>query len=251
MVFDILDFLVSMLEVVPALFYRKSRPANLSGEKKYGSRSSYTPNRKSTMALPFQNPALQKFVAQIGSEFVIAQVLITRQGAGYELRHVEDREAAPASLRSITPADARALAQFTASGEFRPLKSAPTLQRGWRIIALNDIELEIALSRLYPGAIADWHAAQSPSPPVTHYRDYVDRQTGMYRITTMLTDAQAADVARTVCDAKNCLKRRLWIVPGLAPDAAEIKSIIPCLEPCAVLMESARKAFRESQESIS
>ncbi|HZV33706.1 MAG TPA: DR2241 family protein [Verrucomicrobiae bacterium] len=194
------------------------------------------------------NPALQHFVAQIGNELVIAQVLIARQGAGYELRHIEDRELAANSLRSVKPEDARALAQFTASGKFRPLKSAPTLQRGWRIAAAKDNELETALARLYPGAIADWHAAQSASPPVTHYRDYVNRQSGMYRITAMLTDAQAAEVARTVCDAKNCLKRRLWTVGGLAPDVAENKSIIPCLEPCAVLMEAARKAFRDAQE---
>jgi hypothetical protein len=195
-----------------------------------------------------QNPALKNFAAQIGDELVFAQVLIKRQGNGHELRHIEDRETAAISLRAIKPEDARTLAQYTANGEFRPLKSAPNLQRGWRIVAVNDTELEIALSRLYPGAVADWHAAQSPSSPVTHYREYTERQSGMYRITTMLTDAQVAQVVGEVCGVKHCLKRRSWSVPGLQPDAAQDKSIIPCLEPCAVLMESARKAVRADQK---
>jgi hypothetical protein len=37
-------------------------------------------------------------------------------------------------------------------------------------------------------------------------------------------------------------------VAGLAADGAEEKSLIPCLEPCAVLLEFARKAMRIEQE---
>jgi len=198
--------------------------------------------------MQMENPALKHFVAQMGHELTLAQVLIRRSGTGYELRHAEDASAMPESLRLVALAEARALAQFTAANEFRPLKSAPTLQRGWRITAQDDAELETALSRLYPGAVADWHAAQSANPPVTNYRDYAERQSGMYRITALLSDAQAADVIRAVCDAKLCLKRRLWTVTGLAPDAAPGKSLIPCLEPCAVLMESARRALRADQQ---
>ncbi len=194
-----------------------------------------------------ENPALKAFVAQIGAELVLAQVLIRRLGTGYELRHLEDA-AATEGLRQIGLEEVRALAQSTALGEFRPLKSAPTLQRGWRMVARNDGELELALSRLYPGAVADWFAAQSANPPVTHYREYANRQSGMYRITTMLGDATVAQVVGTVCDRSHCLKRRLWTVAGLAPDGSAEKSLIPCLEPCAVLMESARRALRAEQQ---
>src|ERR1700742_4796910 len=140
------------------------------------------------------NPALQEFVANIGGELLMAQVLIRRDGAGYELRHADDSIAAAESLRVIRLDEARALAQFTTTHEFRPLKSAPNLQCGWRIAAKDATELEIALSHLYPGAVADRYAARSANPPVTHYREYVTRQTGMYRITAMLTDEQAAQV---------------------------------------------------------
>jgi len=107
--------------------------------------------------------------------------------------------------------------------------------------------LETALQHFYPGAMADWFAAQQPSPPITNYREFTNRQTGMYRITQMLTDAQVTQVTRAGCHADFCLKRRLWTVPGLAADTPAEKSLIPCLEPCAVLLEFARKATRIEQ----
>jgi hypothetical protein len=195
------------------------------------------------------NPALKAFVAQLGDETLLAQVLIRRTTPGYELRHNADRDATAESLRVVRPDEARSLAQFTASGEFRPLKAAPTLLTGWRIQASSDGQLELALSGLYSGALADWHAAQTPNPPVTNYRSCVERQSGMYRITAKLSDAQATAVITRGCDAVNCLKRRLWTVAGLEPDAAGRKSIIPCLEPCAVLLELARKAARAGEEA--
>ena len=36
-------------------------------------------------------------------------------------------------------------------------------------------------------------------------------------------------------------------MPGLAPDESTAKSVIPCLEPCALLLEFARKAQRIEQ----
>ncbi len=194
------------------------------------------------------NPALTGFCAQLSPELVLAQVRVRRHAAGFELRHMSDRTAAPESLRTVVVAELRALANHTAAGEFRPIKAAPNLRAGWRCVVAGEAELEAALNQLYPGAVADWFAAQQPVPPVTHYRDFTARQSGMYRITTMLTDAQAGQVIRACCDARFCLKRRLWTVDGLTPDAADTKSLIPCLEPCAVLLEFARKAVRTEQE---
>lgn len=195
-----------------------------------------------------ENPALKEFVNHIGSDLVLAQVLIRRRGSGYELRHVEDRNAPEESLRLIAMDEARKLAQYTASGAFRPLKSAPSLQRNWRMSLSGDAELDAALSRLYPGAVADWHAARGTHPPVTNYREFTNRQSGMYRITTKLSNAEAAHVIKNVCGRNHCLKRRLWSLDGLAPDAASDKSIIPCLEPCMILLEAARKAVRTGQQ---
>jgi hypothetical protein len=128
------------------------------------------------------------------------------------------------------------------------LKSAPNLSTGWRTVATSDAGLQEAIDHLYPGAIADCFAAETQPSAVTHYREFTERQTGMYRITTMLNDEQAAQMIRACCDARFCLKLRLWTVAGLDPDTASTKSLIPCLEPCAILLEFARKAMRLEQE---
>jgi hypothetical protein len=69
----------------------------------------------------------------------------------------------------------------------------------------------------------------------------------MYRITTFLTDAEAFAMAGKCCSPTYCLKQRLWTVEGLPLDQLEGKSLIPCLEPCAILLEYARKVVRTSQ----
>lgn len=194
------------------------------------------------------NPAFARFIAEIGDELVLGQVVIRRADRGYELRHEVDRARPADELRLVPVTELRALAQNTAGGAFRPLKSAPNLQTGWRVSMGNDAELEAALSHLYPGAVADWLAAQEKSPPVTHFREFTERQTGMYRITALLDDVQVAQVTSACCHRQFCLKRRLWTVGALKLDAVEHKSIIPCLEPCAILLEFARKAMRLEQD---
>jgi hypothetical protein len=193
------------------------------------------------------NPAWQAFAAQLKKELVWAQVLIQRTDQGFELRHVTDRDTESAALRKLEVAEVEHLAQFTVTGAFRPLSTSPNLQAGWRLALRSEPELEQALNALYPGSIADWHAAQAPNPPVTHYREFTNRQTGMYRITQMLTDPQAALVVDAGCEAGVCLKQRLWTVTGLKADPQSVKSLIPCLEPCAVLLEFARTAMRLEQ----
>lgn len=197
-----------------------------------------------------KNPALEAIVAEIKPELIFAQVLIRRAATGFELLHVQDRGSTPDNLRLISGNEIRAVAQFTTTGAFRPLKSAPNLQTGWCFRASNETELEFALNTFYPNAVADWFVVRSGNPPITNYREFTNRQTGMYRITTMLTNEQAAPMIRACCHKSFCLKRRLWTVEGLSPDAVEEKSLIQCLEPCAILLEFARKAMRLEQEKL-
>ena len=194
------------------------------------------------------SPALSSFLARMREECVVAQAIIRRAGNGFELRHRDDAGLSSDALRLLRIEELRALVQTTETGAYRPLKSAPTLRRGWRAVAAHDDELETALNHLYPGALADGHAVAGANPPVTHYREFTARQTGMYRITAMLDDAQAAAVIKGCCDSKFCLKQRLWTVAGLDGDSVESTSVIPCLEPCAVFLEFARKAARIEQE---
>src|SRR4029077_4959280 len=64
----------------------------------------------------------------------IGQVLITARDEGsFELRHRHDADRA--DLERVDRADdARGLATSDDAGNFRPLKSAPTLRRGWSLV---------------------------------------------------------------------------------------------------------------------
>lgn len=194
------------------------------------------------------NPALTALLQELKDGLVFVQVLVAPQGTGFRLRHASDATSAWEDLKAVPVGGLRQLAQFTESGAFRPLKAAPTLKRGWRTEAASVAELELALQQLYPGALADWFAARQESVPVTHYRDFANRQTGMYRVTQILPDERAAQVVQASCRTEHCLKRRLWTVPGLEPDGSDAKSIVPCLEPCQVVLEFARKAMKIEQE---
>ncbi|MGI8965767.1 MAG: DR2241 family protein [Limisphaerales bacterium] len=196
-----------------------------------------------------ENPALQHFLSELKNELVFAQVLIRRHTAQFELRHLHDKNSPAEKLRLISLDKIRELAQHTSAGAFRPLKSAPNLSAGWRLLLTDDPSLELALNQLYPGALADWWAAKSVPPPVTKYRPFTNCQTGMYRITQRLDDDAATAMIRACCHKKFCLKQRLWTVGELAADRIAEKSLISCLEPCAILLEFARKTARLEQET--
>lgn len=195
-----------------------------------------------------ENPWLRDFLAGDWAEIIIGQILARRSGEGVELRHVDDAGADAGSLKNIRASEARALANFNAAGAFRPLKSSRDLKAGWILRAGTPSEVEEALQHFYPGALPDRFALRATPPPITGYREYVGRQTGMYRITTFLADADLERVIARVCSAL-CLKQRLWTSGEIPTDAIAAKSAIPCLEPCAILLEAARKEVRALQES--
>lgn len=190
------------------------------------------------------NPALEQLLENFSKELVFAQVVITRLQTGFELRHVDDRAAEANTLRRVAPRNLRDIARKNDAGEFRPLKSAPNLPSGWRAVPRDDAELDFGLNCLYPGAVADWFAAQGAVRPVTDYRPFTQRQTGMYRLTAKLSDIEAGQAIRACCAPQFCLKQRLWTVEGLETDSRGEKSLIACLEPCAVMLEFARTVAR-------
>ena len=134
------------------------------------------------------NPDIAAFVKSFDDEIVFGQVVIRRMGNGFELRHQADSSVPSENLIDLKGTELRAWTQTAERGAFRPLKSAPNLRPGWRAAAMDGEALGLLLHYVYPGAVADWFAAGLAQPPVTSYRGFTARQTGMYRITTMLSD---------------------------------------------------------------
>src|SRR6185369_12982801 len=91
---------------------------------------------------------------------IIAQVLVRRQASGWRITHATDRRVPESELKEIEVSALRDLAQFTDSGAFRPLKSAPNLRAGWTAAIHTIEELGAALNSLYPGFLADWSAVR-------------------------------------------------------------------------------------------
>lgn len=198
------------------------------------------------------HPPLELFVNELGKEKIIAQLLIRQIGQSalsYELLHKSDAHKTENELKVLKLEDAQFYLSFTDTSVFRPIKGAPDMRSGWRLVVQNHEELELALQAVYPGFVSDNYAVKKIDPiPVTSYTAFADRQTGMYRNARLLTDERAQQAVEACCGATRCLKRRYWSVTGLDADAAVgQKSEIPCLEPCAVMLEWGRKVVRMDQ----
>lgn len=203
--------------------------------------------------VPFSNPALKALLQQQqpNEPLVFVQLLMRRQPEGMELRHVADQHRSQGELIEKQGTELRDLAQTTETGAFRPLKTAPSLIRGWRAVCRSEGDLERALEDLYPGALADWYAGlnqdRETAGAVT-FQQFVGRQTGMYRVAQKLTDSQIAPLVRAGCHARFCLRHRRWTFGPLDTEQEIGKSEVPCWEPCAILLELARRTARLEQE---
>lgn len=195
---------------------------------------------------------------------VIGQIKISRTGQGFVLRHLEDANAETLEQFS-KPEDAREIARNDAAGEFRPIKTAPTLKRGWQLDLAGIDDLHLALEFFYPAAVGMAAALESNTLIPVPLRDLLGRQTGMYRFVNGITDDQAGEILGKCCDTgTKCLRRIVFPLddvqplggPALAKLGAEAGQVagqshsIPllCMEACNHIVSHARKVARENHE---
>ncbi len=205
------------------------------------------------MAASSLTEKLGRWVA--GGGRLIGQIAISSGGSGYTLHHVDDGGAAEGLEVFSTPADARAVIRFDAGGEYRPLKSAPDLRRGWKLELGDAGELREALEYFYPASLGTWFANELEPIGAVPLREVLGRQTGMYRSANNLSDSGAMDLVRDTCSsASGCLKRVGWPLTGGQPIASLPESELGrgqggdgempmlCVEACNWLVAKARKA---------
>lgn len=140
----------------------------------------------------------------------VGEIVIRPVAAGYELRHYLDAEEdALETLAQLE--DARRLSLYTAAGEFRPLKSAPNLRRGWRLALADARALRRALDALYPAMAGLWWNWQAGSVEAVPLRATLERQSGMYAVTRKATDDELQQTVGAFCQSETgCLKTILW-----------------------------------------
>lgn len=194
----------------------------------------------------FPSPAASALWARIQAESSLGfgPMVLNRQPDGIDIRHRLDAAVDAAGLRCLPASDLRALAQADALGRFRPNKASPGLVRGWFHRVTDAESLETALNDLLPGGLADWHALRTGSATPVRWQEFVDRQTGMYRNVSSLAEPEAELVARAGCHPDCCTRRRRWTVGDRPPEPEVGKSEVPCLEPCALVLELARRTAK-------
>lgn len=186
--------------------------------------------------------------------------IITHADGSFTLCHVADR--GKDGLEPHHEAEsARSIAQYDVNGAFRPLHTAPTLKRGWRLDLATLDEVRLALDFFYPAALGMAHALEERSrPDAVPLREVLGRQTGMYRFTNTITDEQAHSMVGRTCAHENCLRRILWPLTTAQPMANEAAAktrpnhqanAIPllCIEACTHIVSAARKIARENHEA--
>jgi sirohydrochlorin cobaltochelatase len=136
----------------------------------------------------------------------IGEILL---GGDFTLRHIADEGRVDLVVYE-SPRDARLIARYDSAGEYRPLKTAPNLIRGWLLQAGSLEGVEQALEFLYPGALGLWLASMKGTLRPTSLRTTLDRQTGMYRITQLIREDQALDLVGSRCCSSACLRTVLW-----------------------------------------
>ena len=195
--------------------------------------------------------------------FTMGQVRATPQADGtWTLHHIDDRADDP-SLKKHTQAIAgRDIALCDDAGEFRALKTAPTLRRGWLLQLPDARAQEQALDFIYPGTPGLWqHHAGGTLRPVP-LRETLSRQTGMYRFANNITDEQAQQMVACHCDsATKCLRQITWPLtssqPMALPETKQLKTTTPdsvpliCVEACTHIVSAARELARENHAQSS
>ena len=197
------------------------------------------------------------------------QVLIRKTGQkGFVLRHRDDQGFD--GLRPFqNPEDAIEISKFDDAGNYRPLKTAPNLGRGWQLAVADLSDLRRSLDYFYPGRLATLVAWKENRLKTTPLQRTLDRQSGMYRIAAKISDEQINGLVGDFCRSDGgCLRTILWkrnesgIIPStkLPPEkfepahdqaigarpATAAPAVIPllCQEACNLLVAAARKVVK-------
>jgi sirohydrochlorin cobaltochelatase len=206
--------------------------------------------------------------------FCFGQILIQRTSGGRILLCHRDDEGRDGLEVFGKAEDTVELARHDEAGNYRPLKTAPTLRHGWRLEIADVSELRRALDYFYPGRLAMLAAWKENRLTVTPLRRTLDRQSGMYRVAAGISDEQIDDLVGNFCRSNGgCLRTILWkrdgsgAVPSMklppekfdvacdqargprssAPAAGQVLPLL-CQEACNLLVAECRKVVKMTND---
>jgi sirohydrochlorin cobaltochelatase len=203
----------------------------------------------------------------------VGEIAIWPSEGGFALCHRDDKGREDLHVAGHAE-DAIEIGKLDDAGNYRPLKTAPNLRRGWRLELATLHETARALDYFYPGRLAVFSAWQRQQLETTALRETLDRQSGMYRVASKISDEQINDLVANFCRSDGgCLRTILWkrdvsgsvasarlpsekfdtsydqaLWPGSATPAttATAATVIPllCQEACNLLVAECRKVVK-------
>lgn len=177
---------------------------------------------------------------------LIGQIKITPTPKEFTLRHEADMGREDLEV-FYSPEDALGIARYDDSGVYRPLKTAPNLRRGWELRLDSLAALRLALDAIYPAALGNWRAVLQGEKIAQPLRETLNRQTGMYRITGLLTHHEASLIIDSLC-RPGCLRQILWPIESTesdpAPATPEGRIPLFCTNPCSHFLGKARESVK-------
>lgn len=175
-------------------------------------------------------------------------VIRPAEDGAFDLIHRDDLPRDPAGLRRISSLkDLREMIRLDRDGNFRPLRAAPNLPRGWLYHATDLSGLQLALDYIHPSALADWILRQQGQLAATSWTETAGRQTGRFRVVREIDDAALDDLVAHHCQP-GCLKRRLWPPAIQSIEAAPGEIPLLCPEACNFLVGKAREKLKGADE---
>jgi sirohydrochlorin cobaltochelatase len=216
------------------------------------------------VSAPAQERALGEWLAT-GLRCMGQLAIECRDDGTFALSHRDDASRDNLAIQQ-EPDAATKLARFDDAGNYRPLKTAPTLQHGWKLVLENLTALRTALDLFYPGRLAAMFAFEKNELRSTPFRETLERQSGMYRVAAQINDEQANELIGNFCRSDGgCLRTILWrrdgnqTVPTTnlplkkfdpSHDQTELGApVIPllCQEACNLLVAEARRVVQENR----
>jgi sirohydrochlorin cobaltochelatase len=157
-----------------------------------------------------QNSVERALEAALRDRCSLGQILIQKTAGIFVVCHRDDK--VRNDLQRFKNADdAIEIAKYDDAGNYRPLKTAPSLRHGWRLELETVGDLRRALDYFYPGRLAVFAAWKSDKLKTTPLRETLDRQSGMYRVAAKIADSQINDLVAGFCRSNGgCLRTILW-----------------------------------------
>jgi hypothetical protein len=188
---------------------------------------------------------LMEFMELVPSPWKIGEIVIrAAEDNSFHLLHRDDLESDPASLRGLSSLeDLRELIRLDRGDNFRPLRAAPNLRRGWLLHASDLRGLQLAFDYLYPAELANWALWRQSVLPATTWRETAERQSGRFRIVREIDEAGINELVAAHCES-GCLKKRLWSPVAQATVVPPHEIPLLCPEACNFLVGKAREKLK-------